>query len=58
MKRAARATTLITASACTLYYLLGKYLTLSGAVVGANRRRNVDDGSRAPRLVMGASARF
>lgn len=41
-----------------LGYALGKHLTLSGAVVGANRRHDVDDGSRDPRFVVGAGARF
>jgi hypothetical protein len=33
-------------------------VTLSSAVVGANRRHDVNDGSRDPRFVVGAGARF
>ncbi len=39
-------------------YTLGKHLTLSGTVVGANRRHDVDDGSRDARFIVGAGARF
>jgi len=41
-----------------LDYALGKHVTLSSAVVGANRRHDVNDGSRDPRFVVGAGARF
>jgi uncharacterized protein (TIGR02001 family) len=41
-----------------LDYALGKHLTLSGSVAGANRRHDVDDGSRDARFIVGAGARF
>ncbi|CAM3674289.1 putative protein (TIGR02001 family) OS=Castellaniella defragrans OX=75697 GN=HNR28_001161 PE=4 SV=1 [Castellaniella denitrificans] len=41
-----------------LDYALGKNLTLSGSVAGANRRHDVDDGSRDARFIVGAGARF
>ena len=39
-------------------YALGKHVTLSGTVAGANRRHDVDDGSRDARFILGAGARF
>jgi uncharacterized protein (TIGR02001 family) len=39
-------------------YTLGKRVTLSGTVAGANRRHDVDDGSRDARFILGAGARF
>uniref|UniRef100_UPI00333F704C TorF family putative porin n=1 Tax=Castellaniella defragrans TaxID=75697 RepID=UPI00333F704C len=41
-----------------LSYAIGKYVSLSGDVSGANRRNDVDDGSRDTRFILGLNAAF